>query len=143
MDLSGLPTYTYSLACIREMSYTRLRSRALLLSSLLWIPSAILFAKLDENDKFGRSSTLVYDSIYATSFFICCIFLLLSYFRLASRLGRRPKRRKEAVQDGAALQVMTSPTSSTAAMLVPGLLASTSATLQLQVNTSCVIILVR
>jgi len=60
-------------------------------------------------------------------------------FRVASRLGRRPKRRKEAVQDSGALHMMSSPTSSTAAMLVPGLLASTNATLQLQATTFCVI----
>ena len=65
---------------------------------------------------------------------IYCHFLLY-YFHLASRLGRRPKRRKEAIQDGGALQMMASPTSSTAAMLLPGLLASTNATLQIQAIT--------
>jgi len=53
---------------------------------------------------------------------------------IASRLGRRPKRRKEVIQDGVTQQLLTPSSSSAAAMLVPGLLASTTATLQLQVN---------
>ena len=56
----------------------------------------------------------------------------------ASRLGRRPKRRKEVTQDGGTEHMMTSPTSGTAAMMVPGLLASTTARLQLQATMCCI-----